>query len=203
MSSSKNPISIFVKFFRFSAVISFFFILFLSAEAHSQSFTQLMEFADQKVAEGDYYYAIQYYEQAMKIDSNSVEVLWKYAEALRMYKDYPKAENYYLKVYKKEEAKIYPMSIFWLATMEHINGKYLLSMEHWKEAKKVYKKDREGYLYLKSQQEIKSCLWASKAVRDTTDYILEHLPEPVNSKDAEFAPFFHDNKMYFTSLKAD
>lgn len=203
MNSSQKFISFLFKSCRFSALLFFVLQIFLATDARSQSFTQLMEFADQKVTQGDYFYAIQYYEQAMKIDSNSVEVLWKYAEALRMYKDYPKAENYYLKVYKKEEAKIYPMSIFWLATMEHINGKYLLSMEHWKEAKKVYKKDREGYLYLKSQQEIKSCLWASKAVRDTTDYLLDHLPEPVNSKDAEFAPFFHGDKMYFTSLKAD
>ncbi|MBI3134068.1 MAG: DUF1573 domain-containing protein [Bacteroidetes bacterium] len=176
---------------------------FFSPKAQAQSFVQLMDFADQKVVEGDYYYAIQYYKKAMDIDSNSVEVLWKYAEALRLYKDYPQAEYYYQKVYKKEESKIYPMSIFWLATMQHLNGKYNASLESWKEAKKVYKKDREGYLYLKSQQEIKSCLWASKAVRDTTDYELEHLPEPVNSKDAEFAPFFRNGKMYFTSLKAD
>jgi hypothetical protein len=182
------------------------FLMFLSLcslPARSQSFVQMMEFADQKMAEGDYYYAITYYQQAMKIDSNSVEVLWKYAEALRLYKDYPKAEYYYEKVFAKEDAKIYPMSIFWLATMQHINGKYLLSLESWKEAKKVYKKDREGYLYLKAQQEMKSVLWASKAVRDTSDYILGHLDQPVNSDDAEFAPFFHNGKLYFTSLKAD
>lgn len=174
-----------------------------SIAARAQSFVQYMDFADQKVISGDYYYAIQYYKKAMEIDSNSVEVLWKYAEALRLYKDYPAAEYYYQKVYKKEASKIYPMSIFWLGTMQHINGKYALAVESWKEAKKVYKKDREGYLYLKSQQEIKSCLWASKAIRDTTDYELSHLPEPVNSKDAEFAPFFQQDKMYFTSLKAD
>ncbi|MBK7130495.1 MAG: DUF1573 domain-containing protein [Crocinitomicaceae bacterium] len=185
-------------------LISLSFILVIcNTRVQAQSFQQLMEFADQKSIEGDYYYAIQYYERAMQIDSNSVELLWKYAEALRKYKDYPKAEYYYAKVYKKEEARIYPMSIYWLATMQQMNGKYSLSLEHWKEAKKVYKKDREGYLYLKSQQQIKSCLWASKAVRDTSDYNLSHLPEPVNSKDSEFAPRFHQNKMYFTSLKAD
>src|SRR5687767_9423152 len=95
-------------------------LLLGSFSARSQSFIQLMEFADKKMEEGDYYYAIQYYQQAMKIDSNSVEVLWKYAEALRLYKDYPKAELYYQKVFAKEDAKIYPMSIFWLATMQHM-----------------------------------------------------------------------------------
>lgn len=174
-----------------------------SVNGYSQSFTQMVEFADQKVSEGDYYYALQYYQKAMEIDSNSVEILWKYAEALRLYKDYPKAEFYYQKVYAKEGSKIYPLSIFWLATMQHYNGKYAEAVESWKDAKKVYKKDREGYYYLKSQQEIKSCLWASKAVRDTTDYELSRLEEPVNTENAEFAPFFHNGRIYFTSLKAD
>ncbi len=183
----------------------FFFGIFFSSgfKSTAQTFPQFIEFADSKVAEGDYYYAIQYYEKAMQIDSNSVELLWKYAEALRLYKDYPKAEIYYQKVFKKEDAKIYPMSIFWLATMQQYNGKYQASLENWKEAKKVYKKDREGYYYLKSQQQIKSCLWAIKAVRDTTDLELARLDEPVNTENAEFAPFFHNGKIYYTSLKAD
>jgi hypothetical protein len=99
--------------------------------------------------------------------------------------------------------KFIPMSIFWLATMQQYNGKYQASLENWKEAKKVYKKDREGYYYLKSQQQIKSCLWAIKAVRDTTDLELARLDEPVNTENAEFAPFFHNGKIYYTSLKAD
>lgn len=192
-----------VSFFSGIRLCFFLLVLFFINLSFSQSYTQLIEFADKKIEEGDYYYAIQYYEKAMQLDSNSVEVLWKYAEALRLYKDYPKAERYYQKVYKKEDAKIYPMSIFWLATMQQYNGKYQASMESWKEAKKVYKKDREGYYYLKSQQQIKSCLWAIKAIRDTTDLQLSRIDEPVNTENAEFAPFFHNGKLYYTSLKAD
>ena len=193
--------------FRFSDVpkkmigLTFFFLFSFSAQ--SQSYVQMIDFADKKVEEGDYVYAIYYYKQAMNLDSASVELLWKFAEVQRLYKDYHKAEFYYQKVFDKEDAKIYPMSIYWLATMQHYNGKYKESMENWKQAKKVYKKDREGYLYLKSQQEIKSCLWAIKAVKDTSDLILERLEEPVNTVNAEFAPFFHKGKLYYTSLKAD
>src|SRR5210317_2336546 len=97
-----------------------------------QSFVQMMEFADEKIVEGDFYYAILYYEKAMDIDSNSVEVNWKMAEAQRHYKDYKKAAFYYKKVYAKENALIYPKSIFWLATMEQYNGDYEEALEHWK-----------------------------------------------------------------------
>lgn len=172
-------------------------------EGNAQSFTQMMDFADEKIAEGDYYYAIKYYERAMEFDSNSVEVLWKYAEAQRKYKDYKKAEFYYGRVYAKEGGLIYPRSIFWLSTMEQYNGKYESSLEHWKLTKKVFKRKKKGYEYKKSQQSIKSCLWAMKAVNDTTDYLTKALPAPINSKDAELAPVIYDNQLWFTSLKAD
>ncbi len=168
-----------------------------------QSFSQMIEFADEKMGEGDYYYAIQYYKKAMELDSNSVEILWKFAEAQRRYKDYKKAEYYYAKVYEKENALIYPKSVFWLATMEQYNGKYENSLTHWKLTKKVFKKKKKSYEYKKSQQSIKNCLWAMKAVKDTTDHIVKALPLPVNSPDAELAPVIFENQLWFTSLKAD
>lgn len=178
-------------------------LLTFFSDAIGQSYTQYAEFADEKMVEGDYYYALKYYEKAMDFDSSSVEILWKYAEANRKYKDYPKAEYYYAKVYAKEGGKIYPKSIFWLASMQHINGKYDESLENWKRAKKVFKKDRKGYEYKKAQAEIISCLWAKKAIMDTTDFQVDPIGEPINSKDAELAPFIYQNKLYFTSLKAD
>lgn len=171
--------------------------------ASGQSYSQYVEFADQKMIERDYIYAIQYYEKAMDMDSNSVEINWKYAEALRMYKDFPKAEYYYQKVFERENAKIYNKSIFWLASVQYLNGKYNEALTNWKRAKKVYKRDRDSYEYLKSQQMIKNCLWARKAIIDTTDYIVEPLPDPVNTPNTEFAPVIHNNKLYFSSLQAD
>lgn len=189
-----------LSFFKFVLLVSSVMVI---QNAQGQSYTQLVDFADQKVEQKDYFYAIQFYEKAMQIDSNSVEILWKYAEALRMYKNYPKAELYYAKVYKKEDAKIYPRSIFWLATMQHYNGKYDQALTTWKAAKKVFKKDRDSYEYIKAQQEIKSCLWASRAARDTSDIKVSPLPAPVNTQNAEFAGTVHKGKLWYSSLQAD
>lgn len=185
-------------------VLSFFLICgWASSHVLGQSFVQMMEFADQKMEEGDFYYAIMYYEKAMELDSNSVEVNWKMAEAQRRYKDYEKAAYYYKKVYAKENALIYPKSIFWLATMEQYNGEYGSALEHWKLAKKTFKKQKKEYPYKKAQQSMKSCLWAMKAIRDTSEHVVGPLPSPVNTPDAELAPFFWSEGMGFTSLKAD
>ncbi len=167
----------------------------ISPIASGQSFIQMMDFADEKMMEGDYYYAISYYRQAMEYDSNSVEVLWKMAEAQRRYKDYATAEFYYEKVYAKENGLIYPKSIFWLATMEQYNGKYEESLEHWKSCKKVFKRKKKSYEYKKSQQSIRSCLWAMKAIVDTTDIISKPLPPPICTDDAELAPVIYENRL--------
>lgn len=185
-------------------VILISLIVLTSKLVISQTYTQLVDFADQKVVEGDFYYAIQYYKKAMDIDSASVEINWKMAEVQRRYKNYVLAEYYYQKVYDKESAKIYPKSIFWLSSMQHYNGKYKESGRRWKVAKKVFKRKRKEYAYKKSMQEFRSCLWATKAALDTSDYLVQPIENSsINSQDTELAPFVFGDNFYFTSLKAD
>ena len=87
--------------------------------------------------------------------------------------------------------------------MQKINGNYEDALTSYFKARKIYKKDLDSWEMAKIKQEIKSCLWAQKAVRDTSDHLVYALPEPVNSYDTELAPLFYDGNMYFTSMKAD
>ena len=72
-----------------------------------------IKFADEQYLKGDYFYALEYYKKALEIDSNSIDLLWKYAETFRSYKDYRNAEYYYNKVYKREETRLYPNSLLY------------------------------------------------------------------------------------------
>lgn len=162
-----------------------------------------LEFAKEKYQKGDYIHSLQYYEKALKIDSSAVNILWDYALALRAYKDYRKAEYYFGDVFDREGGKLYPESILFYGLMLKHNSKYDEAIEVFKKAKKLYRDDRKGYLYLKSRQELSSCLWAKNAVTDTSKLIFEHLPEHINSPDAEFAHRIIDDKLIFSSLRAD
>lgn len=183
--------------------LSVIVVLFTSFSGFAQPYKQFVDFADQQMEIGDYYYAIEYYQKAMQYDSNSVEILWKYAEAQRKYKNYGLAEFYYTKVYGKEEARIYPMSIFYLAEMQYINGNYKASLESWKLVKKRFKRDRDSYQYVKSQKMITNCLWVERAKVDTNEHIVYALTNPVNTENTEFAPVLFNDHLYFSSLKAD
>lgn len=162
-----------------------------------------LEFAKQQYDKGDYYYALEYYEKALDLDSQTIDILWNYAETLRAYKDYRRAEYYYAKVYSREEAKLFPYSLLYWGLMQKQNGKYPEALETFKKAKKRYYKDKKSYLYQKSKQEIQSTLWAQSALKDTLDVSIEPLPETVNTQNSEFGHGIYDGKLYFSSLRAD
>ncbi len=162
-----------------------------------------LDFAKEQYNKGDYYYALEYYEKAMKLDSQTIDIVWQYAETLRAYKDYRKAEYYYAQVYDREAAQIYPYSLLYLGLMQKQNGKYDAALTTFKKAKKKYYKDKKGYLYKKSKQEIESVLWAQSAYLDTTDLNVELLPGTVNTKNSEFGHGIYKDQLYFSSLRAD
>lgn len=183
-------------------LIVLFFALGFSAFGQSE-IKKYLAFAKEKYQSGDYIHSLQYYEKALKIDSSAVNILWDYALALKAYKDYRKAEYYFGDVFDREGGKLYPESLLFYGLMLKHNEKYDEAIEVFKKAKKVYRSDRRGYLYLKSRQELSSCLWAKNAVTDTSKLIFEHLPDHINSPDAEFAHRLENKKLIFSSLRAD
>ena len=180
------------------------FLIFGSSFVFGQNnLPKYLDFAKKQYEKGDYYYALMYYEKALNIDSNTVDILWNYAETLRAYKDYRNAELYYDKVYAKESGKLYPASLLNLGLMQKQNGKYDLAIETFKLAKKKYYKNKKGYLYQKSKRELASTIWATSAILDTEIGDFDRLPETVNTVNSEFGHGIFNNELIFSSLRAD
>lgn len=186
---------------RFYLILAF---LLLAGGSFAQNeLGKYLEFADEKSKQGDYVYALEYYEKAMQYDSSTVSILWRYAETLKAYKDYRRAEIYYQQVYEKEEANIYPASLLEWALMTKQNGKYDEAIELFKRAKKKYAKKKKEYLYLKSKQELESCLWAKSVLKDTSDLVAVNLPAGLNTVNSEFGHTIIDKEFILSSLRAD
>ena len=129
---------------------------------------------------------------------------WLLAEAYRQYNDYAHAEELYEEVYRREKGRVYPMSAFWLATMMKNNGNYANSLKLWKKVNRKFKRDKKGYVYLKSKQEIESCSWAREHLFDSVPVPMTNVGQPVNSYISEFAPFLVDSTtLLFASLRAN
>tara|TARA_B100001287_G_scaffold133628_1_gene112501 strand:- start:2322 stop:4571 length:2250 start_codon:yes stop_codon:yes gene_type:complete len=169
-----------------------------------QKLKKIIAFADEQYGKRDYYYALKYYKQALEKDSNSIKLLWKYAETLRAYKDYSEAETYYAKVYAREQTKIFPNSLLNLALMQKQNGRYKQALNTFKLSAKKLEKHKNIAFYNKSLREIESCSWAIENLLDSSEFTpLIHLPETVNTYDAEFGHTIQDNRLIFSALKAD
>lgn len=179
------------------------FFFFAGASFAQGTKEEFIAFAKSQKDKGDYIAAKTYYEKALATDSESVHLLWDYAEVLRLYKDYRKAEWYYKRVYEKEETMLHLRSLFYLGEMQKMNGKYEEAIETFKKCKKKYVKDKEGYLYNKSRQELEACLWAKKEIKDTNDLIFLDLPPNINTTDSEFGHTFYGDLFFFSSMKGD
>ena len=183
----------------------FFLGLFAFQISGQVKLKTLVDFADNQFKNGDYYYALEYYKQALERDSTSLELMWKYAETNRAYKNYIDAADYYARVYARDEGTIYPESILYLALMEKQMGAYKNAFETIKSAKKKFTDDKTTYRYKKSAQEVEAMAWVLNHLNDSSDIDnpIIRLPESVNSMNSEFGHTVHDKKLLFSSLRAD
>ena len=162
----------------------------------------LIAFGDEQFRKGDYYYASKVYDQALTLDSNSLDLHWKQAETQRAYKNYSEAANWYAKVYAEDVEKKYSNSILYYALMVKQTGDYTKALSLFKKAYKELSDFPDEVAYKKAKQEIKSTEFAIKT-KAPIDKIIQAMPDSINSYDAEFGHAFRDGTFYFSSLKAD
>lgn len=175
--------------------------LIFSGWGIGQSKTQLVNAADKSFKDGDYYGASLYYAQAMDYDSLDMNLLFSYAESLRLSNNYKKASYYYQKIFIKDGGREFPKAAFWLATMQKINGEYLESYKTWKLVKTIYRRSN-SYENKKAKQEIRASAFARRAEKYRNEAVVKNIGEGVNTVASEFNPTLYGKNLYFSSLRA-
>lgn len=178
------------------------FAVGISLVTQAQRPENWIELGDEAWAEADWYSAYIYYQNAFDMDSTEFDATVKYAEGLRMIKNYKLAEYYYDKIYAKDKGKLFPKGQFYLALMQKYNGHYPEALRNFKKYGKKFKRDKDSYDWLKSEQEKAACTWSINARRNDSKTTIENLGEPVNSKESEFAAMIDANQnLYFSSIR--
>jgi tetratricopeptide (TPR) repeat protein len=174
----------------------------ISLNVTAQSQKKIVKVGDQLFSEGDYYGASKWYKQALDIDSTILDIVFKYAESLRKYNDYAKAESKYYYIYKKDRGKLYPTAPFWYSTMLKYNGKYYEAKKSFKRAKRFFSRDRKSYHYLKVMNEIKSCEFAIKLMKDSISVDIKNMGNSINTYSSELgATLLNDSTIIYSSLR--
>jgi len=167
----------------------------------SQSRNQYLNIADECAEKGDYVCATVHYKVALAYDSLDLEVMFRYANSLRLSNEYEKSLYYFEKIYKKDGGREYPKAVFWLATLQKINGDYLESYKTWKRVKTIYRRGN-SYENNKAKQEIKASVYARRSEKYRNEAIVKNLGPGVNSGASEISPVLFENKLLFSSLRA-
>lgn len=179
--------------------ICFLLLVFNGFGQHKKNWSEL---GDKAYAQGDYYGASIYYDNARINDPSNLPLIAKLAESLRLNNDYKKAEDYYKYIVLKDKEKKFPMAIFWKATMEKYNAKYSTSLLSWDAVIKQFGKDTLSYEYKKAKQEIKSCNYALRYAKSYQPIEIKNLGSTINTTEAEFGTWLQDDSiLYFSSLR--
>ncbi len=104
--------------------LHFLFFLILTKVSFAQKLSSLIADGKTAIENKEYYLAENYFKKAIGIDSTNMELQYLYAEACRLDLNYSVAERWYNKVYKKDNGKVYPDSLYHLAACKKSNGRY-------------------------------------------------------------------------------
>ena len=92
-------------------------LLFSPVTLFSQSKKTLYAQGEKAIAEKDYFSAAQCFNQLILQDSTQIIYQYKYADASRLNYDFDIAYHWYEKVMKEDNAKMFPETPFWMATI--------------------------------------------------------------------------------------
>jgi hypothetical protein len=161
--------------------------------------------ADQQVKEQDYIEALDYYQRALELAPTSIDLLWKIAQTNQAAKNYVNAAIFYLKVYELDPERIlYIDAQLQYALMLKQQGKYKEALAQLKEVKQFFSDDKTTLQYKKATQEVSSCTWVLKQLKNQTATEQKVLKSsPINSLDVEFAHTVFNERLYFSALKPD
>ncbi|MCC7331632.1 MAG: hypothetical protein IT232_03395 [Flavobacteriales bacterium] len=168
----------------------------------AQSQKQLIKVGDDLFAQQDYYGASKWYKEALMLDSTYLDLLFKYAESLRLYNDYAKAEWHYQSIYKQDQGKSFPLAPYWYSMMLKYNGKYADAKKNFKKSKRYFQSDKKGFYYQKINQEIKACDVAVQILKDSLPIDVKNIGNSINTYNSELgATLLSDSTLIFSSLR--
>ena len=150
---------------------------------------------------GDFFTAAIYYGKALEFDENDKMVIYKIAEATRLYNDYDDAAKWYEKHITLSDSTDNRMAVYHLAEMKKYLGKYDEAKTLFQQFKKEHPGDSNFYV-LKSAQEVISCDTALRLLKNSIPVEINNMGKKINSVYSDFgAHRLHDSILYFSSQR--
>jgi len=172
----------------------------MASQAAGQTFKQYVKAADEEFKDLNYYSAMKHYQEAMLISGEVPDVMYKYAEAARLFESYTFADTAYTKVLNSEVANNFPLTKYWLARVMKKQGKYEQSQVFYQQFLDEQGASQPEYAAI-AKQEIESLNWAIEAIKHPDENVtISRLNNEINTPWNDFAPQMRGSDLYFSSL---
>ena len=163
------------------------------------SYKKLIDAGNEAFEDGNFYAAMQHYNNALEKDNDDVDLWYKFAQAALKQFAYDRARMAYTFIIEDLGSTEYPDALFDLASLSVTN-------EDYQKAEKYFQKyindfgGEDELLDKKAALGLESAIWVQdqldKPVRNST-----HLGKEVNSPYSEHSPVWFDDELNFVSLK--
>jgi len=181
--------------------LSLIFLYFFTLLLNAQKPVYFVKIGDEAAAKELWNEAFAYYSEAYQMDTSDFAISTKLADAARQVKEYDLALNLYAKNYEKDNGKLNPDELYWLAMMQKYHARYEDAQRNFKKYIKKHKKSGTQSLVKRAEQEMKSAIWALNYKNNADVAKPEKLNERINSDESDIAPFLTSNKFYFSSSR--
>ena len=162
------------------------------------SYKQLIRQGNKDFKQSYYYDAINYYNEALKRDSGSLEVFQNLGMANYRIRDYKQALQWFTKAAAKDEGCL-TTSLYYKGLMQKITGDCKQALESYNRFAACYKgKDELVKDFVPS--DIMGC-YEIKTIEDT--FVVKHLPAGINSGYSDLSPAVLNKRLYFASIHSD
>lgn len=183
-------------------IILFILIILVKDNIYSQSINDFTIWGDESYSAGDFYGASYYYKNAFSLDSNRLDLLWKSAEADRLFNNYIDAEKEYEYLLSLDKENKYPLALFKLATVNKNNGKFEESFNNFNKYIKL-NSTKDDYYIKKAKYETLNYTKIIKIATDSISVIVENLGSAINTTYSEFGAIqLGDSSLFFSSLRS-
>ncbi len=157
--------------------------------------------AEKAFASQNYHGALVYYEQALKFDKKNQDLVYKTAEAARMYNAYGYALGKYQYLVDTIGNDTHTDAGYRLAEMYHRLGRYDEAVKYYQQYLSEYS-NQDQKLTQAARKNINACNQAKVLSAQADPNVqVTRLGDDINSPDADFAASDRDGNMYFSSLR--
>ncbi|MEZ4986126.1 MAG: hypothetical protein R2795_13990 [Saprospiraceae bacterium] len=166
----------------------------------AQPMSEWINAADKAFEKGDYYSAKEYYNVALKYDSTRMDLWYKMGESAQFHTAFNVAQQAYEKVSSSSMRDSFPLLDFRKAQVLQHKGHYRAAASLFQEFLSKDLAVASEILDEAERNRINS-EWASDMVNRPVETTVRHLGQQVNSPYSDFAPYYKNDTLYFSSLR--